>query len=172
MDFQPLAIEGLWLATSKIYQDNRGSFREWFRSDELMAKTAMEFAPLQANLSVSNKGVLRGIHYSLAVAGQAKWVSCAAGTIWDVVVDLRTSSPTFKRSVCVELSSTRGENLVISAGLGHAFLALEDNSVVSYLVTSKYSPQEEYSINPFDLELAIQWPKQDFLLSVQDAEAP
>jgi dTDP-4-dehydrorhamnose 3,5-epimerase len=172
MDFQPLAIDGLWLATSKFHHDDRGSFREWFRSDELSAKTGLQFSTVQANLSVSNKGVLRGIHYSLARDGQAKWVSCMAGTIWDVVVDLRPSSPTFRQSVSVELSSARGESLVISAGLGHAFLSLENDSVVSYLVTSKYSPQDEYSIHPFDSELAIQWPKQEYVLSAQDVGAP
>jgi dTDP-4-dehydrorhamnose 3,5-epimerase len=172
MDFQPLAIDGLWLATSKFHHDVRGGFREWFRSDELKAKTGLDFTTVQGNVSFSHKGVLRGIHYSLAPAGQAKWVSCMSGAIWDVVVDLRPTSATFKKYVAVELSSARGEGLVVSPGLGHAFLSLENDTVVSYLVTSEYSPDNEYVINPFDVDLAIAWPMDEYVLSQQDREAP
>jgi len=172
MDFQSLGIDGAWIARSQFHQDDRGGFREWFRADELKKETDFDFGVVQANLSISRKDTLRGIHYSLAKAGQAKWVTCAAGSILDVVVDLRPTSPTFKKSIAVELSAERGEGLVIATGLGHGFLALEDQSVVSYLLTSEYSPDQEYGINPYDVELAIGWPNGIHILSQQDKNAP
>lgn len=172
MEFQSLGIDGVWIARSQFHLDDRGGFREWFRADELREKTDFDFGVVQANLSISKKGVLRGIHYSLSKSGQAKWVTCVAGLILDVVVDVRPTSPTFKKYVAVELSAERGESLVIAAGLGHAFLALEEQSAVSYLLTSEYSPRQEYSINPHDLELAIEWPKGNHSLSQQDQQAP
>ena len=172
MEFQPLSIDGAWIARSALHKDERGSFREWFRNDDMRTTTGFNFEVVQANLSVSKRGVLRGIHYSLAETGQSKWVTCATGSIWDVVVDLRPSSPTFKQSVGVELSGERGEGVIISAGLGHAFLALQDETVVSYLLTSGYSPTNEYGIDPFDTDLAINWPKLNHILSTQDREAP
>lgn len=172
MEFQPLDIDGTWIARSQFHIDDRGGFREWFRADDLKSKTEFNFGVVQANLSVSRKGVLRGIHYSLAQSGQAKWVTCVAGAILDVVVDLRPTSPTFKRSVAVELSAERGEGMIIATGLGHAFLALEDKSAVSYLLTSEYSPDMEFGINPYDGELAIEWPKGNHMLSQQDKDAP
>ena len=172
MEFEPLAIRGAWIARSPDHNDERGTFREWFRADEFRSKTGIDFHVVQANLSISKKGTLRGIHYSLAKSGQAKWVTCTAGAIWDVVVDLRPTSPTFKESIAVKLSAERGGGVIVSSGLGHAFLALEDETVVSYLLTSEYSPDQESSINPFDAELSINWPDDKYLLSRQDAAAP
>jgi len=172
MEFERLAIEGAWLTKSPIHRDERGFFREWFRGDELLSATGREFKVVQSNTSLSAKGVLRGIHYSLAPQGQAKWVTCTSGSIWDVVVDIRPSSPTFKKWVGVELKGSSGDSLLISEGLGHAFMALEDDSVVTYLLASPYSPMEELDIDPLDLELAIQWPSVERLLSPKDANAP
>ncbi len=171
MEFEGLAIEGAWLARSPVHRDERGFFREWFRGDELPSATGREFKVVQSNTSLSAKGVLRGIHYSLAPQGQAKWITCMAGSIWDVVVDIRPSSPTFKKWVGVELEGSSGDSLLISEGLGHAFIALEDDSVVTYLLTSPYSPKEEFGLNPLDDELAIHWPINNPSLSPADEKA-
>ena len=171
MEFEELAIEGAWLAKSSVHRDERGFFREWFRGDELLSATGLEFKVLQSNTSVSAMGVLRGIHYSLALQGQAKWITCTAGRIWDVVVDIRPSSPTFKKWVGVEMKGNGGDSLLISEGLGHAFIALEDDSVVTYLLTSPYSPKEEFGINPLDVELSIHWPTINPSLSPADKRA-
>jgi dTDP-4-dehydrorhamnose 3,5-epimerase len=172
MEFKELPIAGAWLVQSPIHRDARGSFREWFRSDEFKMRTGLDFNVIQSNISISNQGVIRGIHYSLAKQGQAKWITCASGAIWDVVVDIRPSSPTFKHHVGIDLSGDSGDMLCISEGLGHGFVSLRDQTVVSYLLTSPYSPDEEFGIDPFDQDLAISWPLNNHSLSSQDKDSP
>ena len=172
MKIEELEISGAWLAHSSIIKDDRGNFREWFKADEIEAVTGHSFSVRQANISTSNKGVLRGIHYSIAPQGQAKWITCISGSIWDVVVDLRPSSSTFKSWIGVELNAESGDAVFISNGLGHGFMSLENNSTVSYLLTSPYSPTEEFEIFPLDPELAISWPLENPSLSTKDKSAP
>jgi dTDP-4-dehydrorhamnose 3,5-epimerase len=172
MKIEKLGIEGVWLGRSAILADNRGNFREWFKSTEISEMTGKEFKVEQSNTSTSKKGVIRGIHYSLAQKGQGKWITCISGSIWDVVVDIRPSSPTYKKWIGMELSANEGTSILISEGLGHAFLSLEDNSVVSYLLTTQYSPSEEFEINPLDPELGISWPGSSNFMSVKDSSAP
>ena len=168
----PLSIEGAWLFESPSHGDDRGYFREWFKSSVVTETLGREFSVSQSNLSRSKKGVVRGIHFSMAPGGQAKWVTCANGSLWDVIVDIRPKSPTFKRWEVVELRAEEGKALFISEGLGHAFLALEDDTVTSYLLTSPYSPKDEFAINPQDPEIAIKWPDMQLLFSEKDAGAP
>jgi dTDP-4-dehydrorhamnose 3,5-epimerase len=108
----------------------------------------------------------------MAPSGQAKWVTCAHGSLWDVVVDIRPNSPTFKRWEALELRAEEGKALFISEGLGHAFLSLEDETVISYLLSTPYSPKEEFAINPQDQEIGINWPKIPLQFSEKDAAAP
>ena len=168
MEFEELGIKGVWLVTHQPHDDERGSFREWFKSSEVLVKTGREFQVAQSNISTSKKNVLRGIHYSIAPEGQAKWVTCITGSILDVVVDLRPDSDTFKQHVKVELNSMTPQSLLVSEGLGHSFLALEEDNVVSYLLTSSYIPHLESGINPFDPELNIIWPRKNIVLSDKD----
>lgn len=172
MEIEKLAIEGLWIGRSPIHSDARGFFREWFRSGDLESAIGRKFEVSQSNISMSNRGVLRGIHYSLTPRGQAKWITCISGSVWDVVVDIRPTSPTFKKWIGVTLSADNGDALFVSEGLGHGFISMEDNSLVSYLLTSPYSPSEEFEINPFDQELRIDWPGTDRLMSSKDEHAP
>jgi dTDP-4-dehydrorhamnose 3,5-epimerase len=174
MELTPLGIEGAWLAESPLWNDDRGHFREWFKYEEILSKTGIDFSVQQANVSHSRRGVIRGIHYSLAPDGQAKWVTCVAGNILDVVVDVRPESPTFKRWTSVELSGDSDKAVLIGKGLGHGFISLESNSIVSYLLSSKYSPQNEFSINPLDTEIGIHWglPHSEIVVSARDGEAP
>ena len=172
-----LGIEGAWAAESDVHVDHRGSFREWFKIEEIQELTGIDFSVKQANISLSNAGVIRGIHYSVAEAGQAKWVTCANGHIIDVIVDIRPSSPTFKKVIEVDLKGGEGCAVLIGAGLGHGFLALEDNSVVSYLLSSPYSPSHEFEINPLDPDLNIDWHldlvgNTGHIISPKDAQAP
>ncbi len=169
MEFKSLGIKGAWLVESEVFTDERGSFREWFRLDEIRNKTGIDFSVAQANISTSAIGVIRGIHYSLAPEGQSKWVTCASGRILDVIVDIRPDSPTFKQIEYIELQGPQAT--FIEAGLGHGFISLEDNSVVSYLLSSPYTPDFEVSINPMDQELDISWPKFDWIISNRDEEA-
>jgi dTDP-4-dehydrorhamnose 3,5-epimerase len=173
MDLTPLEIDGAWLGRSKVWQDDRGNFREWFKFDEIAQITGIKFEVAQANLSQSKFGVVRGIHYSLAPEGQAKIVTCISGAIKDVVVDLRPKSPTFGRHLEFILKGGSGDILLIGPGLGHGFASLETDSIVSYLVTSKYSPEDEFEINPLDPALGINWglSESEIVLSTKDAGA-
>ena len=157
MNLTPLGIEGVWVAESPVWSDDRGFFREWFKSEDVKAATGREFGIEQANISLSSAGTLRGIHYSIAPRGQAKWVTCVSGSIQDVIVDIRPDSKTFGQWIDVELKGDSGRAVLISEGLGHAFLALEDNTTVAYLVSTPFSPTDEFEINPLDDDLGISW---------------
>jgi dTDP-4-dehydrorhamnose 3,5-epimerase len=170
MKLTPLGIEGAWLAESAVWSDERGFFREWFKAEEVFAATGVNFSIQQANISESRVGVIRGIHYSLAANGQSKWITCVAGTMRDVVVDIRPNSPTFGKSVHVDLSGTDGRAVLISAGLGHGFASLANSSTIAYLLSSPYSPTEEFEINPMDPELGIEWGLEHSELSFSEKD--
>lgn len=177
MELTPLGIEGAWLAQSPVWSDERGFFREWFKSEDIKNVTGIDFFIQQANISLSHRGVIRGIHYSLAPEGQSKWVTCVRGSILDVVVDIRPDSPTFKQCEFVKLNGNEGKALFIGAGLGHGFLSLEDDTTISYLLSSPYSPKFEYEILPNDPELDINWHLEllggdGAIISNKDASAP
>ena len=157
MKLTPLGIDGAWLAESPVWSDDRGFFREWFKSEDVKAATGREFGIEQANISLSSAGTLRGIHYSIAPRGQAKWITCVSGSIQDVIVDIRADSKTFGQWIDVELKGDSGNAVLISEGLGHGFLALEDNTAVAYLVSTPFSPTDEFEINPLDEKIGIKW---------------
>jgi dTDP-4-dehydrorhamnose 3,5-epimerase len=174
MKLTQLGIEGAWLAEWPMWSDERGYFREWFKTEDTRAITGIDFAIQQANISLSQRGVIRGIHYSLAPQGQAKWVTCINGSIRDVIVDIRPSSPTFGKSVFVDLNGLDGRAVLIGAGLGHGFASLADSSTIAYLLSSPYSPGEEFEINPMDPDLGIDWSIDlaEVSLSEKDKLAP
>jgi len=157
MKLTPLGIDGAWLAESPVWSDDRGSFREWFKSKDVKVAIGREFGIEQANISISNAGSLRGIHYSIAPRGQAKWITCVSGSIQDVIVDIRPDSKTLGQWIDVVLKGDSGKAILISEGLGHGYLALEDNTAVAYLVSTLFSPKDEFEINPLDEKIGIKW---------------
>lgn len=170
---RPLSIEGAWVETPRVFTDNRGRFHEWFKEQRFHESTSRRLRLAQANCSRSALGTLRGIHYASVPPGQAKYITCVSGAVLDVVVDIRTGSPTFGTWEAVRLDDATHRCVYISEGLGHAFMALEDNSTVVYLCSEGYAPEREYGIDPLDPALAIAWP--DGLtpcLSGKDAAAP
>jgi dTDP-4-dehydrorhamnose 3,5-epimerase len=171
---EPSLIEGTWLISSPVLMDSRGFFREWFKSEQIKNATGRDFGIEQANISLSSRGTLRGIHYSLAPRGQAKWITCVSGSIKDVIVDIRSNSPTFGKWIEVELNGDSGQAVFISEGLGHGFLALQDNTAVAYLVSSPFSPTDEFEINPLDEKIGINWGMNlsDLKISDKDKNAP
>ena len=171
MKIKPLGIEGAWVAESPVWTDDRGSFREWFKLSDIENATERKFDLEQANVSSSKKGTIRGIHYSSELSGQSKLVSCTAGSVLDVVVDLRVGSKTFGHHEKVNLTDSNGLTIFISSGLGHGFQSLEDNTAVTYLLSREYSPNDEFGVNPLDDELSIQWPIADKILSERDMSA-
>jgi dTDP-4-dehydrorhamnose 3,5-epimerase len=174
MKLTPLDIEGVWVAESPIWRDDRGFFREWFKADSIKEVTGRDFGIEQANISLSSKGTLRGIHYSIAPRGQAKWVTCVSGAIKDVIVDIRPKSSTYRKWVEVELRADSGKAVLISEGLGHGFIALEDNTAVVYLVSTPFSPAHEFEINPLDEKIDVNWGMEhtDLKISDKDKRAP
>lgn len=157
MELTPLGIDGAWMAESPVWSDDRGFFREWFKSEDVKAATGRDFRIEQANISLSSTGTLRGIHYSIAPRGQAKWITCVSGSIQDVIVDIRLNSKTFGEWIDVKLMGDSGQAVLIGEGLGHGFLALENNTAVAYLVSTPFSPTEEFEINPLDEKIGIKW---------------
>jgi dTDP-4-dehydrorhamnose 3,5-epimerase len=167
---RPLSLPGLWVFDAPVWGDDRGYFREWFKAPE---GAPLPFAPQQANLSRSVRNVVRGLHYSVAPEGQAKVVTCAAGSVFDVVVDIREGSPTFGQHEVVLLHAEEGRSLVLPAGVAHGFCAISDEAVLTYLLSSPYQPSLELAIHPFDADLAIAWPLTgEAVLSAKDAAAP
>jgi dTDP-4-dehydrorhamnose 3,5-epimerase len=174
MELTPLGIEGVWLGESPVWSDDRGFFREWFKSIDIKTATGRDFGIEQANISLSSRGTLRGIHYSIAPRGQAKWITSVTGSIKDVIVDIRPDSKSFGQWIEVELSSDSGKALLISEGLGHGFLALEDNTAVAYLVSTPFSSAHEFEINPLDEKIGIKWGMDlnELKISGKDRNAP
>jgi len=127
----------------------------------------------QTNHSVSRRGALRGVHFADVPPGQAKYIYCPRGALLDVVIDIRVGSPTFGKSDAVILDSTDFRALYVAEGLGHAFIALEDDTTMSYLCTTGYNPHAEHGINPLDPALALPWPGDiEPILSPKDLGAP
>jgi len=174
MSLQELSISGAYLSTHKVFPDERGLFREWFKADDIVSIDS-SFTVQQANYSKSKKLVIRGIHYSIAPKGQAKVVTCASGSIVDVLVDLRVGSPTFLKVEYVELSEESGRVVFIPTGVGHGFIVESEFAAVAYLTSSGYSPEYEKAICPTDLNLGINWPipiGETAIISQADTDAP
>lgn len=172
MQLDDLAF-GAFTVTPVVRGDDRGHFAETFRADAFEERTGHPLPVAQVNTSVSRRGVVRGVHYALVPPGQAKYVSCLAGRLLDVVVDIRVGSPTFGRSASVVLDADTHNAVYVPEGLGHAFVALSDWATVSYLCSTPYTPAREFGVHPLDPALDL--PFGDVgtpILSDRDAAAP
>jgi dTDP-4-dehydrorhamnose 3,5-epimerase len=172
-------ISGAFSVTPQQHRDDRGVFLEWFRSDRFVETTGHRFTIAQANCSVSAAGTVRGIHFAQLPPSQAKYVTCPSGAILDVVVDIRVGSPTFGQWDAVLLDDVDRKALYLAEGLGHAFMALADDTVVNYLCSAPYAPGREHGVHPLDPAVGIEWPTEGRdggpltpTLSPKDAQAP
>jgi dTDP-4-dehydrorhamnose 3,5-epimerase len=159
----------------QVYADDRGTFLEWFRADRLAEATGRTMPVVQANTSVSSRGAVRGIHFAEVPLGQAKYVSVPLGAIVDYIVDLRVGSSTFGRWDSVHLNSVDRRAVFVPEGFGHAFVSLEHDTVVSYLVSDVFRPDREHGVTPLDQELRLDFSahtKAPLLLSPKDESAP
>jgi dTDP-4-dehydrorhamnose 3,5-epimerase len=169
----PLTIEGAWVVTPPVHSDTRGSFLEMFRGDKLSDVLGYRMDVAQANCSVSRRGVIRGIHFADVPPGQAKYVSCVSGAILDVVVDLRVGSPSYGRWEAVRLDDVNRRSVLVSEGLGHAFMVLSEMATAVYLCSTPYTPAGEHGVQPLDPAIGIAWPtSSEPILSEKDAAAP
>ncbi len=173
MQTRQLSVPGAWEFTPRAFADDRGMFLEWFKVDEISAAIGHPFTLAQANHSVSHRGVLRGVHYAAVPPSQAKYVYCPRGAVLDVIIDIRVGSPTFGQWDAVRLDSIDHRAVYISEGLGHAFMALEDDTSVTYLCSTGYNPGREFGTNPLDACLGLPWPAEiEPLVSDKDRAAP
>ena len=172
MNLRELDIVGLYVAESRVFGDDRGFFREWFKLSDFEA-AGLSFAAEQSNLSMSVRNVVRGLHYSLAPRGQAKVVTCVFGTLDDVIVDIREGSPTYGAVVTVSLSADAGTTVVLPAGVAHGFCVTSETAALSYLLSSPYDAHHELEIHPMDPAINVPWALEgEAILSEKDAAAP
>ncbi|GAA2978296.1 dTDP-4-dehydrorhamnose 3,5-epimerase [Kitasatospora sp. NPDC058063] len=172
MKFRELSIEGAFEITPQVHGDARGHFTEWYRFDRLAEVVGHPLNLAQANLSLSAKDVVRGIHFADVPPGQAKYVACTRGAVLDVIVDLRVGSPNFGKWEFVRLDDTERKAVYIPEGLGHGFCALTDDATLTYLCSATYNPTGEHGVHPLDPDLGIEWPTDAPQLSARDAVAP
>jgi dTDP-4-dehydrorhamnose 3,5-epimerase len=173
VEIRELAVPGSFVVDLTSHGDTRGRFTEWYRADVLADALGAAPSLVQANHSVSARGVLRGVHFALVPPGQAKYVYCPVGSVLDVIVDVREGSPTFGAHEAVVLGGEEPRAVYLTEGLGHAFLSLADGSSVTYLVSSTYDPEREFGVHPLDPELDLPWPGDvQVELSAKDAAAP
>lgn len=163
-------IEGCFLLESEVFRDNRGLFLESYHKAALEAAIGIKVEFVQDNVSVSYKGVLRGLHYQKEPYAQTKLVRVLQGAVLDVVVDLRKDSATYGQHIKQHLDAERGLALFIPKGTAHGFLALEDNTVFSYKCDAHYHPEAEAGIRYDDKTLGIDWgmDAKDLVVSERD----
>ncbi|QBJ98641.1 dTDP-4-keto-6-deoxy-D-glucose epimerase [Rhodococcus sp. ABRD24] len=173
MQIRELAVSGGFEFTPEPIRDGRGIFAAPLQDSSFVGAVGHRFPVAQMNHIVSSRGVLRGLHYTTTPPGQCKYVFCAHGRALDIIVDIRIGSPTFGCWDAVQMDTEHYRAVYFPKGTAHAFLALEDNTVMSYLVSTPYTPEYEQAIDPLDPALALPWPKDvDFILSDRDTVAP
>ena len=171
MNYLKTDIEGVFIIEPKVFNDSRGYFFEAFKQDEF-EKNIGKVNFVQDNESKSSRGVLRGLHYQKGEFSQAKLVRVIKGSVVDVAIDIRKSSPTFGKYVMVELSEDNKRQLFIPRGFAHGFLVLSEEAIFTYKVDNIYAPQSEASIRFDDPEIGIKWPiaSEEMILSPKDME--
>lgn len=169
--FKKLDIPEVTLIECSAFPDERGFFTEVFKASEFEAN-GLPSTFLQDNFSHSKKGVIRGLHYQLNPKAQGKLVRVLKGKIIDVAVDVRHDSPTFLKSVAVELSDENNRMLFIPTGFAHGFVALSDEVKFLYKCTEEYSKEHERGIRFDDPDININWGISDPLVSAKDLELP
>jgi dTDP-4-dehydrorhamnose 3,5-epimerase len=166
----PTTLKGPVLLEPTVHGDARGSFHETFREDRL-AELGVDEDWVQDNQSRSARGVLRGMHFQLG-RGQAKLVRCARGAVLDVVVDIRSESPTFGRWEAFELDDERYRQVYVPVGFAHGFCVLSESADVLYKCSSYYDPEQERAIAYDDPDVGIEWPDMELTVSERDRAAP
>lgn len=165
-------LPGMLVLQAEPRVDPRGFFARCFCRDELAA-FGVDAGIAQANLSFSAQaGTLRGLHYQIGASAETKVVTCLQGALHDVVLDLRSDSPTFGRHAAVELSAANRRLLVIPEGCAHGFLTTGDATLLLYMVSRAYDPVRERAVRWDDPSFAIYWPGPPRVISPRDAAIP
>lgn len=172
MNFVPNDVAGAWVIDPTPHLDDRGRFmRAWCANE--FAEHGVDFTPRQANMIRSTRaGTVRGLHYQVAPALEAKLVRCTRGAIFDVVVDLRPDSPTYRRWHGVELNADNARMLYVPEGCAHGCQSLVDDTEIHYMASAFFSPDHARGLQHTDAAFAIRWPLATTAISVQDMGWP
>jgi dTDP-4-dehydrorhamnose 3,5-epimerase len=167
-------LEGVLIIEPRVFSDRRGTFSETFSEREFAQRTRWQGRFVQDNQSVSSRGVVRGLHFQKEPHAQAKLVRVVEGSILDVALDMRRSSPTFGKWVAVELSAGNGRQLFIPHGFAHGLCCLSEQATVLYKVDSYYAPGSDAGVIWNDPSLGIDWniDHEAVIVSQKDAALP
>lgn len=171
MDIIKTDIDGPLIIDPRVFSDERGFFVETYNADRY-EEAGIPAAFVQDNLSVSQKGVLRGLHFQSPPYAQGKLVQVLRGRVFDVAVDIREGSPTFGKYVSVELSAENHRQFWIPAGFAHGFLSLEDDTMFQYKCTNVYAPDHDGGVRYDDPAIGIAWPEGAYIVSEKDKAQP
>jgi len=172
MEIVEKVLTDAFVIKPRVFEDKRGYFYESFNEKVFESVLGIKVNFIQDNQSYSSKGTLRGLHFQKGDAAQAKLVRVIKGSAYDVAVDLRPGSPTFKQWYGVQLSNDNHLQFFIPRGFAHAFVALEDNTIFQYKVDNYYSNLNDGGVIWNDEELAITWPELRLELSEKDKNLP
>jgi epimerase EvaD len=169
-----LHVEGSYEFRPQIFSDDRGIFVSPFQEAAALEALGHPLFPVaQTNHSRSRRGVIRGAHFTVTPPGIAKYVYCARGKAIDIIVDIRAGSPTFGQSDSVVLDQADFRALYFPVGVAHAFVALEDDTVMSYMLSGEYVPENELALSVFDPTLRLPIPAGiEPIMSERDRAAP
>ena len=171
MIFEKTKINGVTLIKPEMFQDKRGIFRRHFCQDEFL-KNNIDSNVLQSNISENfHKYTLRGFHYQTGEFAEGKTLSCLKGKIFDIVVDLRKDSETYKEWISFEISNKNKVSVHIPRGCANAFLTLEEDCIIHYYCSNKYSPQHEKGLRYNDPLFGFTWPVEPNIISEKDSNS-
>ncbi|MCA1268701.1 dTDP-4-dehydrorhamnose 3,5-epimerase family protein [Streptomyces rubiginosohelvolus] len=160
MEAKELGVVGAHVFTPQVFADSRGAFVSPFQEEAFVRQTGHRLFPVeQISHSRSRRGVVRGVHFTRTPPGMAKYVYCPRGRALDIIVDLRRGSPTFGRHATVVLDPVDFRAVYFPVGLGHAFVALEDDTVMAYTLSLAYAPENELALSVYDPDLALPLPE-------------
>ena len=166
-----LDVLGVVVFDNPPFRDARGAFESFWEMKDLSSE-GIWFRPCSACHSYNAKsGTIRAFHLQRPPFSQAKMVSCVSGKAWDVILDLRPESPTFRRWGAIELSAASGKAVYIPAGCAHGFATLEDNTTIAYLIEGEYRPESAAVVRWNDPALGIDWPVSVPIISDKDRQA-
>jgi dTDP-4-dehydrorhamnose 3,5-epimerase len=172
MIFRETPLPGAWLLTPERFADERGFFARTFCRRDFAAR-GLDPDVAQCSVSFNHKrGTVRGLHFQIAPHEEVKLVRVTRGALWDVIVDLRPDSPTFKKHFSAVLSAEAGNQLYIPKGVGHGFQTLEDGTEVSYQISEPYAPEFSRGYRWDDPAFAIPWPEPVTVMSEKDRSLP
>jgi 5-epimerase len=156
---RPLSVPGVFLFVPEVFADQRGVFVSPYEEAAFVEVAGHPLFPVaQTSQSTSRRGSVRGVHYTLAPPGTARYVCCTRGRVLDFVIDLRVGSPTFGTWDQTELDGETYRSVYFPPGIGHAFVAMEDDTVVTYLMSERYVKENELAIAPFDPAIGLPLP--------------